>query len=66
MTLKGWRTIAANALVVVAGVFAFLDSVSGQFSQFIPLQYAAGAAIIIGCVNVALRIITTTAWGEKE
>ena len=60
--LKGWRTLAANGHVVVAGVLAYLDTAG--LRDLLPPKYA-WMPIAIGALNVALRLVTTGPIGSK-
>ena len=54
--LKGWRTLAANGVVVLAGVLVYLDT-SG-IRDILPPKYA-WLPIALGALNVGLRLVTT-------
>ncbi len=53
---KGWRTLAANGLVILAGVLAYLQTAG--LGDVLPPKYA-WVPIVLGALNVALRLITT-------
>lgn len=58
--LKGYRTIIINALTFLTAVAAFIDP------SALPPE---AAKILLGAValmNIALRLLTTTAVGAKE
>ncbi len=59
--LKGWRTLAANGLIVLAGVLAYLDTAG--LRDVLPPCYA-WVPIGLGALNVALRLVTTGPVGE--
>lgn len=61
--LKGWRTILVNALVIAAGVAAYLDAAG--IKDILPPGYA-WVPVAIGVANIVLRIVTTTAVGQKS
>ena len=60
---KGWRTLAANGVVVLAGVLAYLDTAG--LGHLLPPKYA-WVPIALGALNVALRLITTGPVGSKS
>ena len=60
---KGWRTLAANGLIVFAGVLAYLDAAG--LRDLLPPKYA-WVPIALGALNVALRVITTGPVGSKS
>lgn len=60
---KGWRTLAANGLIVLAGVLAYLDMAGVR--DLLPPKYA-WLAIALGALNVALRLLTTGPVGNKR
>ena len=60
---KGWRTLAANGLIVLAGVLAYLDAAG--LRDLLPARYA-WVPIALGALNVALRVITTGPIGSKS
>ena len=59
--LKGWRTLAANGLIVLAGILAYLDTAG--LRDVLPPSYA-WVPIALGALNVALRLVTTGPVGE--
>jgi hypothetical protein len=59
---KGWRTLAANALIILAGVLAYLQTAG--LASVLPPKYA-WLPIVLGALNVALRLITTGPVGSK-
>ena len=59
---KGWRTLAANALVILAGVLAYLQTAG--LGAVLPPKYA-WVPIVLGALNVALRLVTTGPVGSK-
>ncbi len=59
---KGWRTLAANGLIVLAGVLAYLQTAG--LADILPPKYA-WVPIAIGAANVGLRLITTGPVGGK-
>ncbi len=66
-TLKGWRTVAVNAIV---GLPASLLFVYEQFqgvdvTPLIPAKYAAAAVAGMAVLGVILRILTTGPLGHK-
>jgi hypothetical protein len=61
--LKGWRTLAANGVIVLAGVLAYLDTAG--IASVLPPKYA-WVPIAIGAANVGLRLITTGPVGGKS
>ncbi len=61
--LKGWRTLAANGLIVLAGVLAYLDAAG--LRDLLPPKYA-WLPIALGALNVALRLITTGPVGSRR
>ena len=61
--LKGWRTLAANGLVVLAGVLAYLDTAG--LHEVLPSRYA-WVPIALGALNVALRLLTTGPVGSQS
>lgn len=61
--LKGWRTVLTNAVVVICGVLAYLQTAG--LEQFLPPKYA-WIVIVIGATNIGLRLITNTAVGQKD
>ncbi len=61
--LKGWRTLAANALVILAGVLAYLQTAG--LNDLLPPKYA-WVPIVLGALNVALRLITTGPVGNRR
>jgi hypothetical protein len=54
--LKGWRTLAVNGLIVLAGVLSYLDATG--LRDVLPPRYA-WVPIALGALNVALRLVTT-------
>ena len=60
---KGWRTLAANGLIVLAGVLAYLDTAG--LRDLLPPHYA-WLAIALGALNVALRLVTTGPVGSRR
>lgn len=64
--MKGWRTIAFNAAVVVGGVVAYLDASDlSALDRFLPDGSGPLLAIALGVANVALRYVTTTPVGRR-
>lgn len=61
--MKGWRTLLANALIVLAGIIAYLDMAG--LAAIIPPKYS-WVPIAIGVLNIVLRYMTTTPVGKKE
>ena len=59
---KGWRTLAANGVVVLVGVLAYLQTAG--LASVLPAKYA-WVPIALGALNVALRLITTGPVGSK-
>lgn len=60
--MKGYRTLAANAAMVVIG--ALLPWAAGiDWTQHVS---PTAALIIMGGVNIGLRLITTTPVGAKQ
>jgi len=61
-TLKGWKTVVTNGLLVVAGTLA-------QFGVVLPETFAddvTGATVaVVGLINIFLRAITTSPIGKK-
>jgi hypothetical protein len=67
LKLKGWKTLAVNAIV---GLPASLLFVYQQFegldvTPLIPAQYAAAAVAAMAILGVVLRILTTGPVGHK-
>jgi len=60
--MKGWRTLAANGLVILAGVLAYLDAAG--IGDLLPARYA-WVPVALGAFNVALRIVTTGPVGRR-
>ena len=60
---KGWRTLAANGLIVLAGVLAYLDTAG--LGALLPSRYA-WVPIALGALNVALRLATTGPVGGRR
>ncbi len=60
---KGWRTLAANGLVIFAGVLAYLQTAG--LASVLPPKYA-WVPIALGALNMALRLITTGPVGSKN
>ena len=58
---KGWRTLAFNGLLAVAGIFAYLDMAG--LSTILPAKYS-WVPIVVGVANIALRVITTSPIGK--
>jgi hypothetical protein len=61
-SMKGWRTLAINAAVILGGVLAYLDTAG--LRDVLPARYA-WVPIALGAANVALRLITTGPAGSK-
>lgn len=61
--LKGWRTLAANGLIVLAGVLAYLDTAG--LGALLPPRYA-WLPVAVGALNVALRLVTTGPVGSRR
>lgn len=61
--MKGWRTLLANGLIVLAGIVAYLDMAG--LSGILPSKYA-WLPVAVGVLNIVLRYVTTTAVGKKE
>ena len=59
--MKGWRTLAFNAALALAGVVVAFD-----WGSVLPAQYVGIAAVVVAAINAGLRIITTTPIGEKK
>lgn len=60
--MKGFRTLGFNALIIAGG--ALLPWAAGiDWTQYVSPEIAA---IIVGGLNIALRLITTTPVGVKE
>lgn len=66
--LKGWRTVALNALTGAASVtllvLAYLESV--DLSAILSPRDALLAAIAINVANIVLRALTTTPVGQRD
>jgi hypothetical protein len=60
--MKGWRTLAANGLAILAGVLAYLDAAG--LGDILPARYA-WVPVALGALNVALRIVTTGPVGQR-
>ena len=60
--MKGWRTLAANGLVILVGVLAYLDA--ADLGQVLPPRYA-WVPVALGALNVALRIVTSGPVGQR-
>jgi hypothetical protein len=60
---KGWRTLAANGAIVLAGVLAYLDTAG--LRDLLPPHYA-WVPIALGALNVALRLVTTGPVGSRR
>lgn len=59
--MKGFRTLAINGIVVIGG--AALTWASGiDWSQYVS---PTAALVIVGAVNIGLRLITTTPVATK-
>ncbi len=59
--MKGWKTLAFNGLAVIGG--AALTWAAGiDWTQY---ASPTAAMLIVGAVNVALRLVTNTAPGQK-
>jgi len=56
--MKGWRTLAANAITFLTALFAWDDLATFVDPQVIIMGQAA--------LNIALRFITTSPVGGKE
>ena len=61
--IKGWRTLAANGVIVLAGVLAYLQTAG--LNDLIPPKYA-WVPIALGALNVALRLVTTGPVGSRD
>jgi len=59
--LKGYRTLILAIVLTTVGILETLDWVS-----ILPPEYKSYALIMIPVVFGLLRVITTTAIGEKE
>lgn len=60
--MQGFRTLAFNALLIVAG--ALLPWIAGiDWTQYVSPQWAL---VIVGAANIGLRMITTTPVGQKS
>lgn len=61
--MKGWRTLLVNTgLIALAAALQYLAGV-----DFTELGVSAGlATIIVGGINLFLRLITTTSVGRRE
>lgn len=59
--LKGWRTIAANALTVVISVLE-VSRITDYLDNDQALWFVAGLAI----GNIVLRLITNTQVGKRD
>jgi hypothetical protein len=60
--MQGYRTLAFNALVVVLG--ALLPwAASVDWTQYVSPQVAV---LILGAVNIGLRLVTSTAVGARK
>ena len=54
--MKGWRTLLANAAVIVTGILAYLDTAG--LGDVLPPRYA-WLPIALGALNVGLRLLTS-------
>lgn len=61
--MKGWRTLLANGLIVVAGIVAYLDMAG--LSGILPARYA-WLPVAVGVLNIVLRYMTTTPVGKAD
>lgn len=59
--MKGWRTIAINCVIAVAGVLA-----SVTWSDVVPVEYAGLVAAGVSILNMGLRAITNTTIGQSS
>ena len=60
--MKGFKTLAFNALIIVAG--ALLPWIAGlDWTEYVSPTVAM---VIVGVANMALRFVTTTAVGKTE
>ena len=60
--MKGFKTLAFNALVIAAG--ALLPWIAGlDWTDYVSPTVAT---IIVGLANIALRFVTTTAIGRSQ
>lgn len=60
-SMKGWRTLAVNLFVAIAGVLVAFD-----WTGSLPSQYAGIALVGVAVLNSILRYITTTPVGQSE
>jgi hypothetical protein len=65
--LKGWKTVAVNAIVGLPASLLFLyEQFQGvDVTPLIPAQYAAAAVAGMAVLGVVLRIATTGPVGAK-
>lgn len=59
MTVKGFRTIIVNGLVILAAVGAAFGVIIPQDEQ------AAVVAGAVAAANIVLRFYTSTSWGQS-
>lgn len=59
--MKGWRTLAFNIALAVGGVLVTFD-----WGSVLPAQYVGLAAIAVSLINIGLRAITDTRFGQAS
>ena len=66
--MKGWRTVAVNAVAALPVLADVLLAVTTDpaVADLIPDQWAAYYALFVVLVNLYLRTITTTPLGRRE
>ena len=67
LKLKGWKTVAVNAIVGLPASLLFIwEQFQGvDVTPLIPAQYAAAAVAAMAILGVVLRILTTGPIGHK-
>ena len=60
--MKGWRTLLANGVAILAGILAYLDTAG--LRDLLPARYA-WVPIALGGLNVGLRLVTSGPVGSK-
>ena len=56
-SLKGWRTVAVNVVMILTAMFAM-----PEITTIVPAQYVV---VIVSGLNIGLRLITSTPVGVK-
>ena len=68
-SLQGWRTVVFNvlslALMAIVEIIGWLAGFGGWEALF-DFKTAAIIMIVLNVANILLRLITTTAVGQKE